>query len=283
VGKGEADDYDSLEKAQWRKFAHSADYLAPAPNETVLDVGCGYPGFLMTLMDRHPGAKVVGWTHSANQVREGRGMLAGYDASRYELNEGDYREDTRVYDHINSVGMISHVGPPGPNSGLVNYLREVRRRIRTGGRYVHHALMIAYTGSQLFDSIGPAFNRKYVWPGFYWYTLGQHITALQEHGFQVMQVLDLTPHYAKTTWVWHERLVADRDRFVRHAGDSTYRAWQVFLAGITGSFLIRQTHVYRVLCQAVDTERPSVERSDPALGISARMPIAVPPVRWSRG
>jgi cyclopropane fatty-acyl-phospholipid synthase-like methyltransferase len=282
VGRGQADTYDSLEKAQWRKFAHAADYLAPRPDETVLDVGCGYPGFLMVLMDRHAGAKVVGWTHSANQVREGRGMLAGYNASRYELNEGDYREDTRQYDHIHSTGMISHVGPPGPNSGLLNYVREVRRRIRTGGRYVHHALMIAHTGSRLFDSIGPAFNRRYVWPGFYWYTLGQHVTALEANGFQVMRAIDLTPHYAKTTWMWHERMCADRDRFVRHAGESTYRAWQLFLAGITGSFLIRQTHCYRLLCQATDTERPAVDRSDPARGISARMPIDLPPVRGAR-
>ena len=277
VGRGASDDYDSLEKAQWRKFAHAADYLAPGPGERVLDVGCGYPGFLMTLMDRHPGAKVVGWTHSANQVREGLGMLEGYDASRYELHEGDYREDTRQYDHIHSTGMISHVGPPGPNSGLLNYVREVRRRIRTGGRYLHHALMIAHTGSKLFDSIGPAFNRRYVWPGFYWYTLGQHVTTLEANGFQVLRVIDLTPHYAKTTWAWHERMCADRERFVRHAGDSTYRAWQVFLAGITGSFMIRQTHCYRLLCQAVDTERPSLDRSDPAQSVSARIPIDMPP------
>jgi cyclopropane-fatty-acyl-phospholipid synthase len=280
VGRGESDEYDSLEKAQWRKFAHAADYLAPAPGEAVLDVGCGYPGFLMTLMDRHPGARVVGWTHSSNQVREGEVMLAGHDASRYELHEGDYREDTRQYDHIHSTGMISHVGPPGPNSGLLNYTREVRRRIRTGGRYVHHALMIAWTGSKLFDSIGPAFNRRYVWPGFYWYTLGQHVKTLEENGFQVMRVIDMTPHYAKTTWAWHERLCGDAERFIRHAGESTYRAWQVFLAGITGSYLNRQTHCYRLLCQAVDTERPSVERSDPAHGLSARMPIGLPPVRW---
>jgi hypothetical protein len=77
-------------------------------------------------------------------------------------------------------------------------------------------------------------------------------------------------------------MCADRDRFVRHAGESTYRAWQLFLAGITGSFLIRQTHCYRLLCQATDTERPAVDRSDPARGISARMPIDLPPVRGAR-
>ena len=31
--------------------------------------------------------------------------------------------------------------------------------------------------------------------------------------------------------------------------------------------------------QAIDTERPAIDRSDPAQGISARMPIDLPPVR----
>ncbi len=273
VGVGERDAYDSLERAQWRKFAHAADYLAPSPDETVLDVGCGYPGFLMVLMDRHPCRQVVGWTHSANQAREGQEMLSGYDPERYELHEGDYREDQRVYDHIHSTGMISHVGPPGRDSGLLNYAREVRGRIKIGGRYVHHALMTSFTGQPLFDTIGPAFNRRYVWPGFYWYTLGEHVETLERNGFQIVQVINLTPHYAKTTRAWHERMIADEETFVRHAGESTYRAWQVFLAGITGSFLNRQTHCYRILCEAVDIERPDTSVSDPARSASARMKL----------
>lgn len=274
VGQGEADDWDSLEKAQWRKFAHAADYLAPARDETVLDVGCGYPGFLQVLMDRHTCRQVVGWTHSANQVREGREMLRDYDPDRYELNLGDYREERRVYDHIHSTGMISHVGPPGRNSGLVNYVREVRGRIRNGGRYVHHALMTAWKGRPLFDDIGPEFNRRYVWPGFYWYTLAENVKALEENGFQVVHVINLSPHYAKTTRAWYERMIRDREMFIRHAGEPTFRAWRVFLAGITGSYLNRHVHCYRLLCEAVHPDTPSRELSDPTSNAATRMRFA---------
>lgn len=274
VGEGESDDWDSLEKAQWRKFAHAADFLAPASDETVLDVGCGYPGFLKVLMDRHPPRHVVGWTHSANQVREGREMLRGYEDDRYELNQGDYREDERVYDHVHSTGMISHVGPPGRDSGLVNYVRHVRRRIRDGGRYVHHSLMTAWRDRPLFDQVGPAFNRRYVWPGFYWYTLADHVKALQENGFQVVQVLNLSPHYAKTTRAWFERLMADPDRFIKHAGEATFRAWQVFLTGVTAAYLNRNVHVYRLLCEAVDADTRSRHISDPAANAAAGISLA---------
>lgn len=281
VGAGETDDWDSLEKAQWRKFAHAADFLAPAPDETVLDVGCGYPGFLKVLMDRHRCRSVVGWTHSANQVREGQQMLRDYDPARYELNQGDYREDDRQYDHVHSTGMISHVGPPGRNSGLVNYVQQVRRRIRDGGRYVHHSLMTARSDRPLFDQVGPAFNRRYVWPGFYWYTLADHMKALEENGFQVAQVINLSPHYAKTTRAWYERFLADRETFVRHAGEPTFRAWQIFLAGVTASFLNRSVHCYRLLCQAVDPEASGSRLSHPETNAATRIDLA--PIVRSNG
>ena len=42
IGRGRSDDFDSLEKAQWRKFKDAVDFVSPAKGETLLDVGCGY-------------------------------------------------------------------------------------------------------------------------------------------------------------------------------------------------------------------------------------------------
>jgi len=246
VGSGREDDFDSLEKSMWRKFKDAADFIAPEPGETLLDVACGYGGQLVVALENHPFGKVVGWTHACNQATEGRRMLARFDGDRWELNEGDYREDARVYDHVTSTGMISHVGP----RGLVPYVREVRRRIRTGGRYLHHALMIAYTGLPIDLKLGIAFNKKYVWPGFHWFTLGEHVRALERNGFQVEGVVNLTRHYAKTTTAWYERMMEHRDVMTASLGEPTFRAWQIFLAGITGSYLERDIHVYRLYCVA---------------------------------
>ena len=246
IGSGERDDFDSLEKAQWRKFADAVDYIAPAEGEELLDVGCGYGGQLVVALERHPFGKVVGWTHSENQATVGRGMLEAFPRERWELHQGDYREDDRVFDHITSTGMISHVGP----RGLVPYVRNVRRRIATGGRYLHHSLMTAYSRLPLDLKVGPAFNKKYVWPGFHWFTLGEHVRALEKNGFQVERVRNLTRHYAKTTMAWYERMMKHRDVMLESMSEPTFRAWQVFLAGITGSYLNRDTHVYRLYCVA---------------------------------
>ena len=247
AGTGEHDELDTLEKAQWRKFADAVDYVAPSPGETLLDIGCGYGGQLAVALDRHPFGKVVGWTHSSNQAREGQQLLARFPEDRWELHEGDYRQEERVFDHVTSTGMVSHVGP----RGLVPYVVNVRKRIKRGGRYLHHALMVAHSRLPHDFQIGLVFNKKYVWPGFHWFTVGEHVKALEENGFQVDRLVNLSPHYAKTTAAWYERMMREKPTMIRNLGEPTFRAWQIFLAGITGAFLNRGVHVYRLYCVAV--------------------------------
>lgn len=247
TGQGEQDRFDSLEKAQWRKFLDAADFIAPEPGETLLDVGCGYGGQLLVALENHPFGKIVGWTHSHNQVVKGSEMLKAFDPGRWELHEGDYREDDRVFDHVTSTGMISHVGP----RGLVPYVRNVRKRIRTGGRYVHHSLMTPYTDRPLDSAVGVAFNKKYVWPGFHWFSLGEHVQALEENGFEITRMTNLSLHYGKTTAAWYERMMASQDIMRRTLGEQTFRAWQIYLAPTSEAFRQGAVHVYRIYCRAV--------------------------------
>jgi cyclopropane-fatty-acyl-phospholipid synthase len=247
AGVGPADDFDSLEKAQWRKFQDAIDFIAPAEHDTILDIGCGYAGQLAVALASHRFGRIVGWTHSTNQLREGAKLLSAYDAARWELREGDYREDRGVYDHVTSTGMISHVGP----RGLGPYVREVRRRIKRGGRYLHHALMTPYTRLPLDLYPGTAFHKRYVWPGYHWFTLGTHVRALERSGFEVERAINLSPHYAKTTAAWYERLMARRDEITSLLGEPTFRAWRLYLAGSSGNFRNHGIHVYRLYCRAV--------------------------------
>ncbi len=247
VGAGRADEYDSLEKAQWRKFQDAADFVAPAAGESVLDIGCGYGGQLRVLLESYPQASVVGWTHSHNQAVVGREKLAAFEPATWRLREGDYREESGVFDHITSTGMISHVGP----RGLVPYVREIRKRIEKGGRYLHHSLMTPHWDKPFDAGLGVAFNKKYVWPGFHWFTLGDHVKALEQNGFTILRLTNLSPHYAKTTAAWYERMVAAAERFSRLAGEGTCRAWKVYLASASTGFRVGTSQVYRLYCRAV--------------------------------
>src|SRR5688500_17009847 len=76
AGGGQADDVDSLEKTQWRKFKDAVDFLEPLEGETMLDIGCGYGGQPEVALDSRPFGEVVGWTHSRNQAVRGSLQLA---------------------------------------------------------------------------------------------------------------------------------------------------------------------------------------------------------------
>jgi cyclopropane fatty-acyl-phospholipid synthase-like methyltransferase len=116
---------------------------------------------------------------------------------------------------------------------------------------VHHALMTAWHPMPIDFYVGIAFNKKYVWPGFHWFTLGEHVKAIEENGFHIEGIKNLTRHYAKTTTAWYERMMANADVMRENLGEPTLRAWQVFLAGVTGSYLERDVHVYRIYCTAI--------------------------------
>lgn len=247
AGKGENDDFDSLEKAQWRKFKDAVDFISPAKGETLLDIGCGYGGQLVVALENHPFGKVVGWTPSNNQIAEGKKLLSKFDQKRWALRKGDYRLDNNVYDHITSTGMVSHVGP----RGLVPYVMNVRKRIRKGGRYVHHALMRNYSGKPLDSGVGVSFNKKYVWPGFHWFTLGEHLTALEQNGFRAVKAVNLYKHYAKTTAAWYERMMSNKELMIKNLGEPTFRAWQIYLAGCSANLMLGRVHVCRIYCEAV--------------------------------
>jgi len=50
---------------------------------------------------------------------------------------------------------------------------------------------------------------------------------------------------------WYARMMNDRDKMVAIVGEPTVRAWQIFLAGITGSFHNHNVQVYRLYCKAL--------------------------------
>ena len=247
AGRGKEDTFDSLEKAQWRKFKDAVDFLAPRSGQTMIDIGCGYGGQLAVALEEHPFGNVVGWTHSANQVRVGKQLLSGIRKDGWEIHEGDYRQETRTFDHVTSTGMISHVGP----RGLAPYVRRIRRMIRTGGRYVHHAIMGHHRHIPINRSPGTVFNKKYVWPGFHWFTVGEHATVLDKSGFAIRKMVNLGDHYTKTAAAWYLRMMQQEEQMIRHLGEQTFRAWRVYLGGASGAFQTNEGCVCRFYCEAV--------------------------------
>ena len=111
--------------------------------------------------------------------------------------------------------------------------------------------MTPYSSRPFDSAVGVAFNKKYVWPGFHWFTVGDHVKALEENGFEIVRLVNLSAHYSKTAAAWYERMMLQADRARGLLGEPTFRAWQVYLAPASEGFAARTAHVYRLYCRAV--------------------------------
>ena len=82
--------------------------------------------------------------------------------------------------------------------------------------------------------------------------------------------MNLSPHDAKATAAWYERMMARRDGVSALLDEPTVRAWRLDRAGSSGNFLNHGVHVYR-LCEAtaVGTSPPTALRK--AQGVARRM------------
>ena len=211
----------TLEEAQAAKKAHIAAKLSLKPGTTVLDIGSGWGGMAMTLAKDY-GADVTGVTLSTEQLELARERVeaAGLaDKVRFELT--DYRDVTRQFDRIVSVGMLEHVG--APNFG--GYFETVKRLLKDDGSALIHSI-----GRMSGPGLTNAFTHKYIFPGGYIPGLSEIVTAIEDQGLWITDIEILRLHYAETCRHWRTRFLADPE--IPALYDARFRRmWEFYLAG----------------------------------------------------
>src|SRR6185503_2207553 len=99
-----------LGTAQLKKIDHILRKIDLRPNQTLLDIGCGW-GALVIRAAQKFNARCVGITLSENQyaLAKERVRAAGLE-HLIEIRIQDYRDVQGQFDRITSVGMFEHVG-----------------------------------------------------------------------------------------------------------------------------------------------------------------------------
>ena len=252
----------SLEDAQEAKLDLVCRKLCLRPDETVVEVGCGW-GALAIYMAQHYGVRVKAFNISREQIAWARDWAkrAGV-SSRVDFVEDDYRNVSGQFDVFVSVGMLEHVGRKNyPELGTV-----IHRVIGDTGRGFLH--FIGRNRPQPFS----VWIRKRIFPGAYAPSLRESMEVLEPHNYSVLDVENLRMHYAKTLEHWLERFESSFDKVVQMRGLEFARMWRLYLAGSVAAFRAGNLQLFQVLfagsrCQSVPWTRehlytPFDEESD---------------------
>lgn len=210
----------TLEQAQAAKKRRLIDKLLLEPGQTALDIGCGWGGLGLSMVER--GARVTGVTLSTEQHRTANERAAARGVSdRADFRLQDYRDLDQTFDRIISVGMFEHVGAPN----YQEYFDAVARLLADDGVAVIHSI-----GRKTPPSRTQPWIRKYIFPGGYIPALSEVLPAVERAGLWVTDVEVLRLHYAETLRHWRERFLARRDEALAMYDERFCRMWEFYLA-----------------------------------------------------
>lgn len=240
-----APDDDDLDRAQRRKLDLVCRKLRLEPGQRLLDVGCGY-GSLLIWAAEHYGVEAVGVTLSETQAEAGRKMIAERGLSdRVSIELRDYRDVDDRFDAVASVGMAEHVGP----DNLASYAAAVERLLPPGRTFLCHSIVLG-DAERLRHGAEQTFVNRYVFPDGGLAPVWWLVRAMQQGGFEIVDVEQLRPHYARTLRHWIRRLEANRDQAVTAASELDYRIWRSYMSAASHSFASGSLEIVQVLGRA---------------------------------
>ncbi|MGH8672749.1 MAG: class I SAM-dependent methyltransferase [Burkholderiales bacterium] len=234
---------ESLEQAQVNKMEHVCRKLRLAAGDSVVDIGCGFGGFMFYAAERY-GVSVTGINTTTEQVgfvdqEIGRRALQ----DRLRVIETDFRDVSGPFDKVASIGVLEHAG----RDQLQEVVKTHANFLKPGGLGMLH--FIGHVGRRDTEF----FIREHVFPGGWIPSLADVIIAMEESGLEIVDIENLRRHYARTLDVWAERFDRGWDRI--HALDPAKfnerfrRTWRTYLVGCAEMFRspIERTHLFQIV------------------------------------
>lgn len=246
----------SLDAAQEAKLDHICRKLNLKPNETFLDIGCGWGGLILHAAECY-GVRAVGITLSDVQLAyvqqqvESRGLTG-----RVEVRRMDYRDvpEHGCYDKIASVGMFEHVG----HLNLRTYFDKIYALLKPGGLVLNHGITTSEPEASGLGSGIAEFIEDYVFPGGELVHASDVLHAASGSGLECLDAENLRPHYGKTLWHWVNRLEQHADEARNLIGEQKYRIWRIYMGGSAYAFDHDWMELWQVLAgKGVDGKQPN--------------------------
>jgi cyclopropane-fatty-acyl-phospholipid synthase len=225
------DGIETLDEAQTAKIDYILRKVRLKPGERLLDIGCGW-GALVARAAAHFGAKATGITLSQVQCDEARRRIAREGLSGdANVELCDYRDlNGLAFDKIVSVGMFEHVG----RANLREYFDAAFGALMPGGLFLNHGIANQHTASRRGEASG--FMDRFIFPDGELVWIGDALSFAQAAGFEVRDVENLREHYTRTLRAWVSNIERNCQAAIAAAGEQSYRAWRLYMAGSAQGF-----------------------------------------------
>lgn len=217
-------DEETLEQAQLNKMNLISKKLLLKPEHNVLDIGCGWGGLSMHL-NKTSRANVTGVTLSEEQLKVAQANSSAMDGVDFQLR--DYRDVTKKYDRVVSVGMFEHVG----RKQYQTFFNKVYDCLNDDGVALIHTIARA-------DGPGETdpWTKKYIFPGGYAPALSEIAPVIEKSGLYITDMEVLRLHYAKTLSHWRVSVEANREQIIDLYDENFLRMWEFYLASAECAF-----------------------------------------------
>lgn len=226
-------DARTLEEAQEQKLKLVCDKLDIQPGMRVLDIGCGWGGFLKYAAEKY-GARGVGVTVSKEQVALARERCCDLDV---EILLQDYRDVTGKFDRIVSLGMAEHVG----KKNYRTYFEKAASCLTEEGLFLLHTI-----GGNKSESGTDPWIERYIFPNSMIPSIAQLGQAME--GLFVMEDWhNFGIHYDKTLLSWFENFDKGWPALSGKFDEGFYRRWKYYLLSCAGSFRVRKNQLWQIV------------------------------------
>ncbi|MDG0815809.1 cyclopropane fatty acyl phospholipid synthase [Bdellovibrio svalbardensis] len=226
-------DAKNLEEAQERKLQLVCDKLSIQPGMRVLDIGCGWGGFLKYCAEKYQ-VQGVGVTVSEEQAVVARKNCQGLDV---EILLQDYREVTGKFDRIVSLGMFEHVG----KRSYQTFFEKAADCLTDDGLFLLHTI-----GGNKSSSGTDPWIERHIFPNSMLPSIAQ-IGQSIEDVFVMEDWHNFGVDYDKTLLAWYENFDRNWPALSGKYEKTFYRKWKYYLLCCAGSFRARSNQLWQIV------------------------------------
>ncbi len=238
----------TLAQAQAAKYGRILEALQLPDRAEVLEIGCGWGGFLEHAVDTMD-VNVRAITVSQEQHAFARRRLSEHARqANVAVCLEDYRHTSGTYDGIVSIEMVEAVG----EEHWPTYFNTLNERLKPGASAVIQAITIAPEHFERYRRKAD-FVQRYIFPGGMLPTVPIMEEQAARAGLSAETVVEFGQDYATTLRLWREAFEAKWPEIERRGFDGRfYRMWRYYLSYCEAAFLegLTSVGIYRFTKQA---------------------------------